>query len=175
MDFLNWIPTNFGFKDGQDFLTSLIHSNFLFLTIPITTISVFLEVHLGLNILTIVSFSLLVILEFISGILASRSMGIKIESKKFGRFGFKLFVWICCLFMINSMKLQYSLPDSLAQETGFQIFNWLHSAVIIYVSLEYLISVLENMAVITKEKPSGLIKIIKKKLNKYINDEDSLG
>ncbi|NIQ13101.1 MAG: hypothetical protein GTO02_01430 [Candidatus Dadabacteria bacterium] len=47
--------------------------------------------------------------------------------------------------------------------------TWLHGALFIYVNIEYLISVLENLGSITGKDNSGLIKVIKDKLSSWGN------
>jgi len=43
------------------------------------------------------------------------------------------------------------------------LFTWLHGTLFIYINLEYLISVLENLGIITGKDNDGIIKMIKKK------------
>lgn len=156
---LNLIVSNFGFKNYNDFLNSMIHFNLLKITIPIALISTMIENAFGLNFITIIAFILLLLVELTTGILASNKRGIKIESKKFGRFGFKLFVWLSIFFIVNALKNQY-----LDNRPIYELYEWMHDGLVIYVSIEYLISILENFSYITGVKNKGLVYSIKKKV-----------
>lgn len=163
---LNYLVSNFGFDHISDFNTSIIHSKLLMLTLPVAAISGAVEKFMGLHGLTVISFVLLVILELITGITASKSRGEKIESHKFSRFGLKIFVWMTLLFITNSLRLEYDNHNDLLSLLASGFFSWLHSTLFIYITLEYLISVLENLGSLTKEKnKNSLINAILGKLN----------
>jgi hypothetical protein len=54
--------------------------------------------------------------------------------------------------------------------SGF--FTWLHGTLFIYIVVEYLISVLENLGSITKEDENKtLVNLIVKKLNIFLKNE----
>lgn len=150
--FLNHFVGCFGFSCTSDFNGSLVHSNLLMITLPIAAISSFVEEIMGLHSLTILAFVLLVILELITGIAASKNRGEKIVSHKFSRFGLKVFVWLTLLFITNSLRLEYEGQKDLLSTTTLGLFSWLHSALFVYVTLEYLISVLENVTSLTNKK-----------------------
>jgi len=155
---------NFGFNDYIDFSQSLIHTKFLWFTIPfsiiVTSLQYFSEKFLGLYIITFAAFFILLILELITGIVASKIKGHKIESRKFSRFGLKVFVWICVVFVVQSLKLQYEKNNSII----YSIYSGLHTFILGYINMEYLISVIENLGVITNKKYTVLIDQIKQKL-----------
>jgi phage-related holin len=165
---LNTLVSNFGFECTTDFSNSIIHNKLLLLTIPLAGLSSIIQNIFGLQSLTIVAFVVLVTLELITGLLASLSRGESIVSRKFGRFGFKILVWLILIYVINAMRLEYTNTgtnfDSLA--SGF--FTWLHGTLFIYVVIEYLISVLENLGSITGGKKDNLIKSIIGKLNDFL-------
>jgi len=162
--FLNHFVGCFGFDCTTDFNNSLIHSNFLMITIPVAAFSSMIENFLGLQGLTVLAFVVLVILELITGIVASKNRGEKIVSHKFSRFGLKVFVWLSLLFITNSLKLEYEGHKDLLSITTLGIFTWLHDALFVYVTMEYLISVFENINSLTKTKS-------KKKFIDYIIDK----
>lgn len=162
--FLNHFVGCFGFECTSDFNSSFIHSNFLIITIPVAAFSSMIENFLGLHGLTVLAFTLLVILELITGIVASKNRGEKIVSHKFSRFGLKVFVWLTLLFITNSLRLEYEGHKDLISVTSLGIFTWLHDALFVYVTVEYLISVFENINSLTKTKS-------KKKFIDYIIDK----
>ena len=166
--FLNHFVSCFGFNCTTDFNSSFVHSNLLMITIPFAAISSVVEQMMGLHSLTIVAFGLLVILELITGIAASKNRGEKIVSHKFSRFGLKVFVWLTLLFITNSLRLEYDGHKDLFSITSLSIFSWLHNALFVYITLEYLISVLENITSLTRKKNKvKLINIIIDKLKNF--------
>ena len=53
---------------------------------------------------------------------------------------------------------------------AYALFSWLHGALYVYVNLEYLISVLENLEVISGSDPAtSKLNLIKKKLTTFID------
>jgi hypothetical protein len=168
---LNYIVTNFGFIDLSDFGTSLIHKNWMLGLIPLAGISSVIETAFGLQGLTILAFVTLVILELLTGLVASKVKGDPIVSKKFGRFGLKMLVWLTLMFVINSLKKEY-IGGGNFNELAAGLFTWLHGTLFIYVNLEYLISVLENLGVISGRNNEGLIELIKSKFFKSQKDKD---
>ena len=163
--FLNHFVSCFGFDHVSDFNDSIVHSKLLMLTLPLAAISGFVESFMGLHGLTVLAFVILVVLELVTGLVASKSRGEKIESHKFSRFGLKVFVWITLIFITHSLELEYTDKDLMSTLTkGF--FGWLHGALFVYITLEYLISVLENLGSLTNEKSKKtLITAIINKLN----------
>ena len=169
-NFCNYIVTNFGFNGVEDFYSSTIHHNFTILTIPIALISSIIQNVTGLQYLTLLSFAVLILMEFITGIYASKIKNLPIESRRFSRFGLKLMVWISLIFIINSLKLEYSGKTDITSLMAAALFSWLHSALFVYINLEYLISVLENLEVINgTDSATSKLGLIKKKLSTFID------
>ena len=170
--FFNHLVNSFGFSCVTDFTNSIIHNKLLMITIPLASISALLETFLGLRSLTISAFVVLVILELITGLVASKKRGEEIVSHKFSRFGFKIFVWVSLLYIVNSFKLEYIPQNTNFGTLASGFFTWLHGTLFIYIVVEYLISVLENLGSITKEDhDKTLINIIVKKLNIFLKNE----
>lgn len=164
MKLISLFTSAFGYSSNTEFSDSLIHKTAFAITIPLAGISALIEHYIGINFITLIAFIVLLLLELITGLTASKKKGIKIESKKFSRFGLKIFVWISLFFIANSLKLQYKEESVIV----YSIFEWLHSGLMIFASLEYLISVLENLSVITGQKNTGIINAIKRKLKKFL-------
>ena len=173
--FLNYIVTNFGFTCTSDFGSSLIHKNWVLGLIPLAGLSSVIETMFGLQGLTVLAFVVLVILELLTGLIASKVKGDPIVSKKFGRFGLKMLVWLTLMFIINMLKKEYVDSEGNFSDLAAGLFTWLHGTLFIYVNLEYLISVLENLGVISGSNNDGLIKQIRNKFFPPKNDEDSNG
>lgn len=167
---LNYIVTNFGFTNSSDFVCSFLHINLLTITLPLAGISVGIEKYFGLEYLTIISFGLLIFLELVTGLLSSKVRKVKIESKKFSRFGLKVLIWFSLIFITKSLMMEYKQYTDTVGVLAYSMFNWLHTFIFIYINMEYLISVLENLGVITGNKKGSdtLIKVIKGKLISFL-------
>ncbi len=164
--FFNHFVSCFGFQCTSDFNDSIIHTKLLMLTIPVAAISGVIESIMGLHGLTVLAFVTLIILELITGLAAAKARGEKIVSHKFSRFGLKIFVWVSLLFITNSLQLEYTNQNDLLSLLSKGFFSWLHGTLFVYIALEYLISVLENLGSLTKEDDKKtLITAIVNKLN----------
>lgn len=159
---------NFGFDSRYDFKTSFLHMNLMSVTIPTAVISSFLEQYFGMHTITMVAFFILITLELFTGIIASKVRNIPIQSKKFSRFGFKLGIWVSIFFILHTMKLQYVGTSVVAG-----IYGWLHNGIFIYVTMEYLLSVVENVSVITGDKNNVILSMIKGSVGKYIKIKEN--
>lgn len=168
---INYVVTNFGFKDQNEFLSSLLHQKILLLTLPFAGISAFIETMFGLQTITLLAFVLLITLELITGLVGSTVKGVKIESGKFSRFGLKIFVWLSLIFIINTLKMEYLSHNDVVGAVAYPLLVWLHGTLFIYVNLEYLISVLENLGVIFGKSSSPISEIIKDKLKSFMGDD----
>jgi hypothetical protein len=153
-----------GFKNLEDLYFSLFSSAkygytgyLAALSITITTISELV----GLRELSIGAFGLLLLLELMTGLYAAIIQKKQITSSKFSRFGIKLFIWISLFFIVH----QFS------QESNGIIYEWLHSGLLLYVGGEYLISILENLSLISGKSNAPLIKAISKQIKKFLNVE----
>ena len=156
-----------GFQGTPDFLRSAFHQKLFAVVIPFSALTGMLEGLLGLKILTIAAFITLLCVELISGVSASLQNGEKLSSKRFTRFIFKLFLWLSCFFIANAFSLQY-----MEGTIGNILFSWLHTVLVIFVTIEYFLSVLENIGKISGKSTVPLVQLIRKKLAKYIDIED---
>jgi len=169
-NFFNYIVVNFGFSGVDEFYNSTVHYRLAILTIPFSLISSVIQMYTGLGYLTLVSFAVLVLMEFLTGIYASKIKKIPIESKRFSRFGLKLLVWILLIFIINSLKIEYSNKSDITSLMAHGLFTWLHGALYVYINLEYLISVLENLEVISgNDSATSKLMLIKNKISSFLD------
>lgn len=125
---------------------------------------------LGMKSLTVVAFVVLCMLELSTGIIASVVFKKeKFKSSKASRFTIKLAAIMIVFFVLNTFYLEYKQSNSLASG----VFEWLYLAVLIFFALEYLVSVLENVAIIGGKSNNVLIAAIKKKLNNILDLEQN--
>ena len=168
--FFNHFVSCFGFECTSDFNNSIVHSKILAFTIPLAGVSAILENLLGLRSFTLIAFVVLLTLELITGLTASRIKGNSFESQKFSRFGLKAVVWITLLYITNQFYKEYSDNETIFDNLASGLFTWLHGTLFIYITIEYLISVLENLGVITGDSKKGLINTIINKLNSFLKN-----
>jgi hypothetical protein len=173
--FLNYLTQTFGFSDFADFSQSFIHFKFLLLTMPSALIiGGFFERMLGITQAMIISFIVLAILEIVTGLSAARAKGIKWESKKFSRFGLKIFVWLCLMFVANSFAVGYAGTVGVLNYLAGNMFAYLHAVLVTYVCFEYLISVIENLSVLTGQSNNKLIGFFKRKFNRFLGESEDV-
>lgn len=168
--FLNHFVSCFGFECTTDFSNSIVHSKLLAFTIPLAGISAVLEGLLGLHSFTLMAFVVLLTLELITGLTASRIKGHSFESHKFSRFGLKAVVWITLLYITHQFYKEYNNSEGVFDSIASSLFTWLHGTLFIYITLEYFISVLENLGVITGDSKKSLINTIINKLNSFLKN-----
>lgn len=170
--FLSNIVSQFGFSDFTDFANSMIHSKLLAFTFPSAALLYTLvESWFGFTAAVFTSFLLLAMLELISGVWAAKIRKEQIQSRKFGRFGFKLFVWLILIFVANSLKMSYYGKEDYSSLIIYQTFSWLHGVTIVYVAFEYIISVIENVSCIMGKPNNKLLNFLKKRMDKVLGDE----
>jgi hypothetical protein len=176
MKFLNYVCHTFGFSDfSNDFLNSLVHFKFLLFTLPSSFIIFGLvEKVFGVSAAIFISFIVLAILELVTGLTASRVKGLKWESRKIGRFGLKILVWLSLIGVVHSFVLGYKELSGVQEFLIFQTFSILHGTILVYVTFEYLISVLENLSVITGQSNNKLLGFIKRKFDSFLGETESL-
>lgn len=149
----------FGFVTIDDFVTSLYHKQYLFVFVSLSSIVSTLGMYIGLNYITTISLLFLIIIELSSGIVASLSRKEAIESWKFSRFGFKIFCWFSLLFILNSFMQNFKDSDIM-----MEIYKWIYNFIFLFISLEYLISIMENIGILTAKESKSLLSIIKNKI-----------
>lgn len=166
----------FGFKNFIDFMDSLIHVKLFLFTIPaaisIAGIVTWLENNLGMQSMTMAALLALLILELITGLWGAKAKKVKIESRKFARFGLKIIVWFTLFFIVNSLASQYEGKEGIWDSTLHTVYSWSHGTLMIFVTLEYLISVLENFSKITGTNTNPLIAAFRKKLNTWFGTNE---
>ena len=66
--------------------------------------------------------------------------------------------------------MEYKDKIDLTSLMAYALFSWLHSSLYVYVNLEYLISVLENLEVISgNDAASSKLGLIKKKISSFLD------
>lgn len=171
--FCNTFVETFGFLNVGDFINSLVHTKFIMLTLP-TSFILFgvIEEWLGITSSVFISFGLMSIVELITGLWSSRIRNLPWSSKKFSRFGLKLFVWLSLIMVANSFKISYANLAGIQNMLIHNLFHWIHGVTVVYVAMEYMISIMENLSRITGKKDNKLLAFLKKKLDQFLGIAD---
>lgn len=119
---------------------------------------------MGLEVVTVFAFVCLLTLELMSGLMASKVAGREINSRRMGRFGFKLFAYLMIFFIVWTVRNQYTEKPII-----YGLFDWLHSTMFIYVCIEYLLSVLENVGEISGKPKNYITGKVADKLREFLN------
>lgn len=163
--FLKLLAT-FDYSDAMEFFQSLAPS----FKYKLTTATLFLSVTFpglkffpaidrlfGLDGLAFGALLIVFITELISGIGAAHIKGEQLSSMKLSRFSFKVFYYLVLIFVPYVMGVSFKNHHS---DIAAVIFDWLHTFLVVQIVLENIISILENIAVITgKDKTAWINKI----------------
>jgi phage-related holin len=124
-----------------------------------------LERLLGLDAIAVMMLVVVMLTEIISGVMAAKRKGDVFESSKFSRFTLKLFIYLVLI------ATPYAFEQSFAErekQLASEVFSWFHSFIVVEIVFEYIISISENLSVISgKPKDHWVTKIkevIKSKL-----------
>lgn len=144
----------FGFDDLADFAGSLLfirYSDLLFFAALAGSV---IQSIFGVHPYVMAGFVVVIGIEVVSGLWASKVKKIKPQSKRWERFGFKLIVYIVGLAVLYWLSF---IDDGLIS----QAFLWIRNLWVTYVGLGYFLSIKENLDVIRgKELPldfSGMV------------------
>lgn len=169
------IVDNFGFDGISDFVGSMVHTKLLLFTLPASFfLFSIVEQWLGISSAIFVSFGVMAVVELITGLWGARALKKKWSSRKFSRFGLKILVWLSLILVANSFKVSYEGLKGIQNIIIFQMFYWIHGTLVVYISLEYMISILENTSKITGKGESRLVVFLKKKLDQWFETADDM-
>ncbi len=174
MKFLNFTVQTFGFTNCGEFLASMTNKGLFPVILSISALTTFIAIKLGIQEYTVVAIAIALGTELVTGLWASVLVKReKPESEKFARFGLKAFVWFVFVYVAHTLDLQYK-----GHWMGF-FWDNVHTYLVTYITLHYLISIDENMATIfKKDKNQTVLKRILNQVYKLLptskieNDEN---
>lgn len=151
---------DWGFTGTIDFISSLLKIGSVYKLLGVSSVLSVLELLTGLNALSLVLALIMMIIELVTGIWASRKRKEKIESRRAGRFLLKIFIYSFFIMLFNVFSIQYK------EGIRHLAFEWLHSFTLFYIIGIYSISIFENFGFIIDRKKEfhPIIEAIKKKL-----------
>jgi len=127
-----------------------------------SSVGAIVEKLLGIGYAAFVALFVIMLVELVSGLAASRIRGEQLSSKRWSRFGLKVGLWLIILFVTHMISNDFRQHGS---EAIAALIDWVHSALILSIFFEYLLSVLENIGVIGGKNHTTLIHKIRDKFN----------
>jgi len=166
---------DFGYNGYTDYFYSTFHS---YMIKPIAILSVSLSTftfitnaiftdYVGLQPIVYLSFFVLLLMEFATGIYASLKEGKKIESRKLGRFILKIASYTLVLTMVNIFSKHIGTIGLFGND--FNMYAYVYSIVLNMIIIQLIISVLENLSRLGFRETSSVMQFIMKRFDKYLN------
>ena len=152
--------SSYGFESGQQFLLSLFPS-FKYgvqqMSITLSIVSGCIANFLGLTPALVGAMFVAVVMETVSGLKASKKRGEHFESFKFSRCIIKVFVWVILIYILHSFALEMRSEVGAIFTIGYYVFTVMKVVTMVYFCVEYVTSILENLAVIDGKPKDALV------------------
>lgn len=172
---LDYIVDTFGYANWSEFVHSAFHHKVMGLVLSssmiVSTINAAIQEYFGLKPFLVSGVIVLLLTELYTG-LKARKKKEKVEdrefsSKKLSRWSLKAFMWSAWIYITWSFRDQF-IDTNVA---AYELFDWIHTGLLVYMFLEYLISIDENVARITG-KPNTFLQIVIGKLKSFLGIKD---
>lgn len=159
----------FDYHSHLSFFQSLVPSHKYNLTIVPAAISVLyapIDKIFGLDAIAFLGLLVVLFTELVSGLIASRIRKEQFSSMKLSRFAFKVAVYLVLIFVPHSFAVSFKNHND---DVPAWIFDWLRIFLITQIVYENIVSILENLAVITGNDKTAWINKIQSFLANAIN------
>ncbi len=175
---LNYILDGFGFLNLEDFKKStfgfMLNEKILVGSSVIGGISAITDAIqnvFGVNHAFFTAYAVLILFEWLTGVLAAGKRGEQHSSRKLGRMLLKLAVYSIPIYVFNTFNKNLKFPSVV----GFEIdpFAWLYYIVLVVIIWQLFVSLLENLSVLKFKYAKVLLKIINKKFYSELGLEDT--
>lgn len=171
MKYIDIFIVEFGFNNFVEFSISTfgysIKTPILITSLTLATIGTLVENFIGLDPVVYSAFMLLISLEFCTGIKASLKEGVKIRSKRFGRFILKLIVYTILIGIINIFRTRLEIPEAFGIKIN--IYSLIYFLTLNLIIFQLILSVFENLTRLGFEETNKIYKAISKILKKYLD------
>ena len=160
MGYFEKILKTFAYNGWADLASSLAPSikyeHITAMGITLSSVIVVVQVMFGLDALAFLALLVIMVAELSSGIIASKIRKEKFSSMKLSRFTFKVAYYL----------IGFRATD---QELAYSVFHWMHLFLTIQIVLENIVSVLENLSVISGKEKTHWIRKIQDKIQNLLN------
>ncbi|TZF81814.1 phage holin family protein [Pedobacter sp. BS3] len=159
----------FDYSSILEFVQSLAPSSKYKLTTAslfISTTAPVIDRLFGLDTYAFCALIVVFLAELVSGIWASHIRGEVLSSMKLSRFTFK------CAYYLILIAVPYLLSTSFTahgKDVAAALFDWLHIFFVAQITLENMVSILENLSVISGKDKTHWISKIQDKINSLLN------
>jgi hypothetical protein len=169
MSSINYYLQGFGFKNIAEYKAStfgfMLSAKTITWSSVIGVLSTFLQDFLGLPIMVFSAFVVLNLLEFRTGIKASKKKGELVESRKMGRMFLKVGTYLLIIWILHSFEKGLEFPSVFQFELDpFIVLYWSFLAGVIYQLFK---SLLENLVALGFREAKGVLGFLIRKYNRY--------
>lgn len=175
MKWIDYYLDGFGFKDRQDYITTTFGYMLQKSTITWSLIFGFAKTLIqdlfGFDYMVLLAFVFLNILEYKSGVAASKKNGQPFQSRKVGRMLLKVGTYMMIIFILNTFEKRLKMPEVM----GFELdpFTLLYFAFLFGVIIQLLKSLFENWEQLGYKEARGALGFIVRKYNKFFESDES--
>jgi len=170
MSFFEKILKTFAYNSWSDLASSLMPSTkYEWLTpcsLSFSSLMVLIQILFGFDALAFIALLVVMLAELSSGIIASRYRKEPFSSMKLSRFSFKVAYYLVLIFVTNSMANSFKATD---QSLAATIFHWMHIFLTVQIVLENVVSILENVSVISGKDKTHWISKIQSKIENFLS------
>lgn len=170
MGYFEKILQTFAYNGWPDLVSSLMPSTkYEWLTpfsLSFSSLIVLIQVIFGFDALAFIALLVVMLAEISSGIIASRYRKEPFSSMKLSRFTFKVTYYLILIFVTNSMASSFKGPG---QGLASTIFHWMHIFLTVQIVLENIVSILENVSVISGKDKTHWISKIQSKIENFLS------
>jgi peptidoglycan biosynthesis protein MviN/MurJ (putative lipid II flippase) len=135
-----------GYNSTSHFINSAFHPEMFNMTAILSTlfagIAYYFNAVFGIVLPVGIGIILLFILEFYTGLKASKKEGLKFDSELFGKGWFKMFVYMLMIGISHAMAINIPVKDIFG--FTFNVYEWLHYGFYNYIIINLFLSNIEN-------------------------------
>lgn len=168
MNYFIKILNSFGYESLSDFTDSLFPSlkyvSMTILTLSLSGVGTAIFRIFGIDALAFVAMFVVFIFELVSGLIRAKKSHEQFSSMKLSRFSFKLAYYL--LIIAISYLMQRSFENH-GNTLASEVFHWMHVFFVVQIVLENIVSISENLAVITGKPKAHWITKLQEKINNY--------
>lgn len=165
----------FGFIDTWDLVTTcFLKANLLYsmaFSVGLASLTAIVGDVLGFNLGAFLSFLILIVLEWWTGVRVAMKDKKKIQSRKVGRMIIKIGVYMGIVGLLNNLAVNINMPPLF--DLDINPLQWIYYVALLYIIFQLLVSLLENWGKLGYNEAGKLSRIFKGKFSSYfeINGE----
>lgn len=168
MDNIRYMLKGFGFKSINEYVLSVFKPDAtrIAASAALGALRLFVKGYTGLDFAVFLSFLVLIIAEFQTGLKVSMQVkGERFKSRKFGRMILKIGTYVMIVSLLHAFASKMAMPSIL----GFEVnpFMWLYYSVFIAIVFQLFISWMENLGCLGYKESKTIAGFVLRKFNKW--------